>query len=91
LVAGDGAYVAYKHTEHGWLPMPQYSFGIEHQDAAITDPDTTTEFANFEGALEHARMIANDLAGSLFAWGDVVVTSATGDEVGHVPVRQQRM
>ncbi|MEA2981053.1 MAG: hypothetical protein QOF09_2876 [Alphaproteobacteria bacterium] len=68
--------------------MPRYYFSLEN-GVRVADPDATEDFADNQGAVDHARLIAKDLARSLAARRNlrVVVRNETGDEIGDVPLR----
>jgi hypothetical protein len=71
--------------------MPLYSFSLEDHGFAIRPLDSAEDFADDEAAMNHARAISNDFAGSTIAQGrSVVVRDATEREVGRVLTRNGR-
>ena len=68
-----------------------YSFSLSDSIPA-TDTDATGDFADNQAAMEHAKLIAEDLARSLAARNHsrVVVRNKAGDVVGDVPLRADR-
>ena len=68
--------------------MPRYSFSLS-DDIPASDTDAIGDFADNQAAMEHAKMIAKDLARSLAARRilRVVVRNEAGDEIGEVPLR----
>ena len=68
--------------------MPHYSFSLSDSIPAA-DTDATGDFADDQAAMDHAKLIAKDLARSLAARRNlrVVVKNEAGDEVGDVPLQ----
>jgi hypothetical protein len=68
--------------------MRHYSFSLTGGIPAA-DTDATGDFADNQAAMDHASLIAKDLARSLAARRNlrVVVRNKAGDEVGEVPLR----
>ena len=66
-------------------PMARYFFALG--DAAAPE-DATEEFASNQAAMDHAKLVAKDLARSTVARHNlrVVVRNEAGDEIGHVPM-----
>jgi hypothetical protein len=68
--------------------MPRYSFSLD-KGIPVADSDATEDFADNHAAMEHAKLIAKDLARSLAAKNNlcVVVKNEAGDEIGDVPLQ----
>jgi hypothetical protein len=68
--------------------MPRYSFSLD-KGIPAADSDATEDFADNHAAMDHANLIAKDLARSLAAKNNsrVVVRNEAGDEIGDVPLR----
>ena len=65
--------------------MPRYSFSLE-DGVAVTHPDATEVLPSDEAAVQHARLLAGDLARSMRATekSRVVVRDEAGKEIGAV-------
>jgi hypothetical protein len=87
---GGLSFVSYRTDTTARLvhipPMPRYSFGLD--DAAPLE-DATEEFAGNQAAMEHAKLVAKDLARSTAARHNlrVVVRNEAGDEIGDVSLQ----
>ena len=68
--------------------MPRYSFTLEER-VPIAPEDATEDFANNQAAMDHAKLIARDLARSTAARNllRVVVRNEAGKEIGDVPLQ----
>jgi hypothetical protein len=68
--------------------MPHYTFSLSNGVPAA-DTDAVGDFADNQAAMEHAKLIAKDLARSLAARNNlrVVVSNEASDEIGDVPLR----
>jgi hypothetical protein len=68
--------------------MPRYSFSLD-KSIPTADSDATEDFADDRAAMQHAKLIAKDLARSLAAKSNfnVVVRNEAGDEIGDVPLQ----
>ena len=67
--------------------QPRYSYSLE-DGVPIAAPDAKERFADNRAAIEHAKLIAKDLARSLLAQRGlrVVVRNEAGVEIGAVPL-----
>ena len=67
--------------------MTRYSFTLE-DGAYVAPEDATEEFASKRAAIDHAKLVAKDLAQSHAAENKllVVVRDEAGKEVGSIPV-----
>lgn len=68
--------------------MPHYFYSLENGIRA-TDPGATEDFADNRAAMDHAKLIAKDLARSKSTRDHlpVVVRNEAGDEIGDVPLQ----
>jgi hypothetical protein len=68
--------------------MPRYSFTLEER-VPVAPEDATEDFDNNQAAMDHANLIAKDLARSKAARNHlrVVVRNEAGKEIGDVPLQ----
>ena len=67
--------------------MPRYSFTLEN-GVRITPEDATEDCASKQAALDHAKLVAKDLATSIPARNHmcVVVRDESGNKIGSIPL-----
>jgi hypothetical protein len=68
--------------------MARYSFTLEN-GVCVAAEDATEEFASKQAAVDHAKLVAKDLAQSKPARNrmHVVVRDESGNKVGSIPLR----
>ena len=71
--------------------MPRYSFTLG-DGAPVADSDATADLADNQAAIDHAELIAKDLARSEAAQDDlrIVIRNQAGDKIGEVPLVANR-
>jgi hypothetical protein len=71
--------------------MPSYSFTLE-DGVPVAPEDATEDFADNQTAMDHAKLVAKDLARSNAAENHlrVVARNDAGDKIGSVPVVADR-
>jgi hypothetical protein len=69
--------------------MPRYSYSLENGIRVADPQDATEDIADNRAAMDHAKLIARDLARSTAARNHlrVVVRNEAGDEIGDVPLQ----
>ena len=69
--------------------MPRYSYSLENGIRVADPQDATEDIADNRAAMDHAKLVAKDLARSKAAQNNlrIVIRNEAGHEIGAVPLR----